>query len=84
MESKAEAIVPRRTDDEALGLEDQNSLLPRAELVLALPKKVVHATRALLQALSIGARRNRINLSPMSDNWLIESELTSRKQGDNF
>jgi hypothetical protein len=65
-----------------LEVADQASFPLLAELALALPWKMVLATRALLRPAGIRPDRDGINMASMSGAWLIQYADTCGKQGD--
>ena len=63
-------------------LEDRASFPLLAELALALPWKMVQATRAFLGPAARRPGRDGINMLSMSGAWLIQYEEARGKQGD--
>jgi hypothetical protein len=79
MDTRAES---RGADARPLEGADQAPFPLLAELALALPWKMVHATRALLRPAGIRPGRDGINMASMSGAWLIQYADTCGKQGD--
>lgn len=62
--------------------EYRTTIPPLTELALALPWKIVHATRAFLRPAVTRPRRDCINMPLMSGAWLSQYAETCGKQGD--
>ena len=78
MGTKAES----RAHAGSLEVEDQASFPPLAELALALPWKIVHATRAFLRRAATTPSRDGVTMPLMSGAWLSQYEVACGKQGD--
>lgn len=79
MDTRAES---RGAHARPLEVADQASFPLLAELALALPWKMVHATRAFLRSAATRSGRDSINTPSMSGAWLIQYAVTCGKQGD--
>jgi hypothetical protein len=82
MDTGAERRLSRGAHGRSLEVENPASLPPLAELALALPWKMVHATRAFLRPAATRPGRDCINMPRMSGDWLIQYEEACAKQGD--
>lgn len=68
-----------RAHSESAEFQRADLLPPAAELVLALPMRVVGALRSLLQPEASQPGRDGIDVSPMSGEWLRQLEVDSEK-----
>jgi hypothetical protein len=79
---EADNRVSRGVLDESLDIGQPDSLPPLAGLALTLPWRVAHSVGALLRPASTPVGRNRIDVGPMSWDWLQQSLADRGKHPD--